>query len=117
MAEEAELPMRDFDDRGTLWQPESPQNLRGLLRLVAKEADREQWVQVIRFVTLMILHKRADTLDALLLMVIEASEQRGVKGKELAITGAQALLEKGHKEGIQSGRREGYREGYREGQR
>lgn len=41
MAEETEPPVREFGDRGTLWLLDLPENLRGLLKLVAANlADR-----------------------------------------------------------------------------
>ncbi|HLK60937.1 MAG TPA: Rpn family recombination-promoting nuclease/putative transposase, partial [Chthonomonadaceae bacterium] len=41
MPEETEPPVREFADRGTLWLLELPENLRGLLRLIAADlADK-----------------------------------------------------------------------------
>ncbi len=37
MPDEEEPPIREFADRGTLWLLELPENLRGLLQLVANE--------------------------------------------------------------------------------
>src|ERR1041385_3731009 len=49
MAEETEPPIREFADRGMLWLLELPENLRGLLRLVASDlADKLDFTQAER---------------------------------------------------------------------
>lgn len=49
MPDNAEPPIREFADRGTLWLLESPENLRGLLRLVAKDiADKLDFTRAER---------------------------------------------------------------------
>ncbi len=47
--EEQEPPVREFADRGTLWLLESPENLRGLLQLVARDlAERLDFARAER---------------------------------------------------------------------
>jgi hypothetical protein len=68
-------PLREFADRGVLWLLESPENLCGLLRLVAAEiADRLDF-------------SRVNT------PVYEAAERRQEEIEAMRRTGAQALLE------------------------
>jgi hypothetical protein len=47
--EETEPPIREFADRGTLWLLESPENLRGLVRLLTADiADRLDFTRAER---------------------------------------------------------------------
>ena len=49
MPNDSEPPIREFADQGTLWLLESPENLRGLVRLVAAEiADRLDFTRAER---------------------------------------------------------------------
>ena len=44
-----ELPIREFEDRGTLWLLESPSNLRDFLRLVAADiAEKMDFSRAVR---------------------------------------------------------------------
>jgi predicted transposase/invertase (TIGR01784 family) len=73
----SEPPIREFADRGTLWLLESPENLRGLVQLVAKDiADRLDFSRAQRVNRSFIpddLHKQ----EADLLFLVPLREGRG----------------------------------------
>jgi flagellar biosynthesis/type III secretory pathway protein FliH len=105
VAKEEEPPIREFADRGTLWLLEAPQNLRGLLRLVAAEiAEPLDFARAERINRSFVpddLHKQEADQS------VENRHAREVQ--EMAMTDAQVLLAQGRREGLREGREEGRR--------
>jgi hypothetical protein len=128
--------IREFDDRGSLWLFEDPENLRGLLQILdadlaarldftrATRATRSfirpdlrekeqvgQWVRVVWFLVLLVFHRREER--ALIQTIItEARESRFNQTEKVAIMGlsvAQQLQAKGEARGEARGRTEATR--------
>ena len=115
---EHEPPIREFQDRGIRWMLELPENMCGLLQLLAREIaeclDFQRAEQLNRSLLSETLQKRET--DLLYRVPFMDTDQEKVKN--MVLTGAQALMldgeKKGKKIGVKKGEKKGEKKGYRE---